>query len=407
MVVVAPASQVPRHAPAIARSAAQLGLDPCVVPGNALAVHQGGGVGQHGADGDGLPGFHAPIGPDIRVVVHGPLLPQQRGGEAHRHLGEGGGPQLVGVGHGDAPLHRPAVMVGVGQRPSLDDGHLDPHRPVAAGSGGNALAQRLVLLPGEAVRPAFRQGQLSRQGVTVFLQPGQNLRQLQPGHRQVRIEPMVRHAPIEPPVHHPIQGLLRVSGNRLLPGNRGPALHVLPPPGGKAVKHRRQLAPGHRREGGKAPLGNAAADPHALRPGHGILRRLRHVGVRAGIYGDQDAAKTVEGLNGLCPACRLLAVKAPGFARRQQPPVQRPAGGVPALRRNLPRVHGPQLRQTSRGLRNLHDGKALPGFTRALHRFHHNRLRWNLRQTGLLPFRRPPSGVCQRGRRSHPQKRQR
>ena len=41
VVVVAPIPQVPRRAPAVAGGAAQLGLHPLIVPGDALAVQQG------------------------------------------------------------------------------------------------------------------------------------------------------------------------------------------------------------------------------------------------------------------------------------------------------------------------------------------------------------------------------
>ena len=316
MVVIAPTAQVSRHAPAIAGGAGQLGLDARVVPGDALAVQQGGGVAQHGADGDGLPCLYAPIFPDIRVVIHGPLLPQQGGGEAHRHLGEGGGPQLVGAAHGDAAPYRPAIVIGVGNGPVLNDRHLDPHRPMAAGGGGDGLLQLLMPLLGTAGGPAPGKGQRPRQGVPFPLQPRQNAGQLQPGYRQVRVKAVVRHARIEPPVQDPIDRLFRVGRDGLsFPGHGQAALRALSPPCGEALEHHRQLAPGHRREGGEAPLRHAAADPHAVRPGHGVPVFLRHVWIGAGVHPEQNAAEPVERLDGLGPAYRLLAAKAPVLFR--------------------------------------------------------------------------------------------
>ena len=194
------------------------------------------------------------------------------------------------------------------------------------------------------------------------MEPRQNTSQLQPGHRKIRVEPAVRHALIEAPFQNPVDRLLRVRRDLSpLPGDGQAALHILPAPGGEAVEHHRQLAPGHRRSGSEKALRHAAADPHAVRPGHGVLIFLRHVGVRALVHPHQNAAETVEGLDRPGPAHRLFAVKAPLLPRGQQLPVKGPPGGVPSLFRNARRLHGPQIFQDGGGLFDRHYLQALPG----------------------------------------------
>ena len=83
----------------------------------------------------------APVLGDVGLRVDHLLVQQQGGGQAHRHLGEGGTAQLVLGGEGHAVLDRPAPGALQHHRSVLDHGGLDAHRPVVRTGLGHRLIQ--------------------------------------------------------------------------------------------------------------------------------------------------------------------------------------------------------------------------------------------------------------------------